>query len=235
VRWIVWNAARTSCASKRKSAFTADFFGLITTSTGAVNKDKLRRAASRTRRRIRLRSTAPPKARLKVKPSRGPPVAAACERFRKNAVILLEKCRLPLRYTRSNSACLSNLELLLNFAGWLSEWLPTATPRAGYSRNPGFTETRLRPLARRRANTARPPWVFIRVRKPCVFERRRRFGWNVRFGMKSRAPDQKISRRVNEKYIKALNSATHTCTTDVQLERESSRHSRFTRCTNIRH
>jgi hypothetical protein len=26
--------------------------------------------------------------------------------------------------------------------------------------------------------------VFIRVRNPCVFERRRRLGWNVRFGMK---------------------------------------------------
>lgn len=54
-----------------------------------------------------------------------------------------------------------------------------------YSRNPGFTETRLRPFALRREMTARPPWVFIRVRKPCTFERRRRLGWNVRFGMKS--------------------------------------------------
>jgi len=53
-----------------------------------------------------------------------------------------------------------------------------------YSRNPGFTETRLRPLARRREMTARPLLVFIRVRNPCVLERRRRFGWNVRLGMK---------------------------------------------------
>ena len=56
-----------------------------------------------------------------------------------------------------------------------------------YSLNPGFTETLLRPLARRREMTARPLLVFIRVRKPCVFERWRRFGWNVRFGMKSPA------------------------------------------------
>jgi hypothetical protein len=35
--------------------------------------------------------------------------------------------------------------------------------------------------------------VFIRVRNPCVFERRRRLGWNVRFGMKDQAPDQIIS------------------------------------------
>jgi hypothetical protein len=53
-----------------------------------------------------------------------------------------------------------------------------------YSRNPGFTETRLRPLARRRESTACPLLVFIRLRNPCVFERRRRLGWNVRFGMK---------------------------------------------------
>jgi hypothetical protein len=56
-----------------------------------------------------------------------------------------------------------------------------------YSRNPGFTETRLRPFALRREMTFRPPWVFIRVRKPCTFERLRRFGWNVRFGMKNLA------------------------------------------------
>ena len=54
-----------------------------------------------------------------------------------------------------------------------------------YSRKPGFTETRLRPLARRRDSTFCPPWVFMRVRKPCFFDRLRRLGWNVRLGMKS--------------------------------------------------
>jgi len=43
--------------------------------------------------------------------------------------------------------------------------------QAGYSRKPGFTETRLRPLARRLDSTACPLFVFIRVRKPCVLER----------------------------------------------------------------
>ena len=57
-----------------------------------------------------------------------------------------------------------------------------------YSRWPAFTETRLRPLARRRDSTARPLLVFIRDRKPCVFERRRRLGWNVRFGIENGAP-----------------------------------------------
>ena len=53
-----------------------------------------------------------------------------------------------------------------------------------YSRKPGFTETRFRPLARRREMTFLPPWVFMRVRKPCFLLRLRRLGWNVRLGMK---------------------------------------------------
>jgi hypothetical protein len=57
--------------------------------------------------------------------------------------------------------------------------------RGNYSRKPGFTETRLRPLARRRDSTACPLLVFIRERKPCFFTRLRRLGWNVRFGMET--------------------------------------------------
>ena len=53
----------------------------------------------------------------------------------------------------------------------------------GYSRKPGFTETRLRPLARRRERTFWPPWVFMRERNPCFFDRLRRLGWNVRLGI----------------------------------------------------
>jgi len=54
-----------------------------------------------------------------------------------------------------------------------------------YSRNPGFTDTRFRPLARRRDITFLPPWVFMRVRNPCFLLRLRRLGWNVRLGMKN--------------------------------------------------
>jgi hypothetical protein len=67
----------------------------------------------------------------------------------------------------------------------LSDFSKGLKPKAqywGYSRNPGLTETLLRPLARRREITARPCFVFIRTRKPWVFERRRRLGWNVRLG-----------------------------------------------------
>ena len=61
--------------------------------------------------------------------------------------------------------------------------IPVCPEKGSYSRKPGFTDTRLRPFARRREITARPCLVFMRVRKPWVLERRRRFGWNVRLGM----------------------------------------------------
>lgn len=38
------------------------------------------------------------------------------------------------------------------------------------------TESRWRPLRRRRASTARPAFERMRIRNPCVFLRRRRFG-----------------------------------------------------------
>jgi hypothetical protein len=42
-------------------------------------------------------------------------------------------------------------------------------------------ESLWRPLARRDFKMARPARVFIRWRKPCFLERRRLFGWKVRF------------------------------------------------------
>jgi len=69
-----------------------------------------------------------------------------------------------------------------------------------YSLKPGFTETRLRPLARRRDRTFWPPWVFMRVRKPCFFDRLRRLGWNVRLGMKSSCSYEIDGLRTNNKY-----------------------------------
>ena len=63
-----------------------------------------------------------------------------------------------------------------------------AQTASDYSLKPGLTETRLRPLARRRESTACPLLVFMRLRKPCFLERRRRLGWNVRFGMERPTP-----------------------------------------------
>lgn len=49
-------------------------------------------------------------------------------------------------------------------------------------------DRRWRPLARRDFRTARPALVDIRARNPCFLDRRRLFGWNVRFtGPSSRA------------------------------------------------
>ncbi len=45
------------------------------------------------------------------------------------------------------------------------------------------TDSRLRPLARRRLSTSRPFLVAIRTRNPWARARRRRFGWYVRFMM----------------------------------------------------
>src|SRR5207253_5178186 len=72
--------------------------------------------------------------------------------------------------------------------------------RNGYSRKPGFTDTRLRPLPRRREITARPLLVFIRVRNPCVLERCRRLGWNVRLGMKRNCSWPINELKANRKY-----------------------------------
>ena len=46
---------------------------------------------------------------------------------------------------------------------------------------PAYADRRLRPLARRRASTFRPPLVAMRARKPWRFLRTSREGWKVRF------------------------------------------------------
>ncbi len=63
---------------------------------------------------------------------------------------------------------------------------PPAGPREGLERRtvadaPDQAERRFRPRARRARNTARPPLVRMRRRKPWVLERLRVFGWYVRF------------------------------------------------------
>ena len=63
---------------------------------------------------------------------------------------------------------------------------PPAGPREGLERRtvadaPDQAESRFRPRARRARSTARPPFVRIRMRKPCVLARLRLLGWYVRF------------------------------------------------------
>lgn len=56
--------------------------------------------------------------------------------------------------------------------------LPLTASASGEMQNPlNYTARRLRPFARRAANTARPPRVFERTRKPWVRLRRVTDGW----------------------------------------------------------
>src|SRR5450759_913178 len=111
-----------------------------------------------------------------------------------------EKCRHPCLYTRSKSECFSSRAARGKPAPAFAAGCSTLRFGASaltssrsctivndndglccpsgenYSRKPGFTETRLRPLARRRDSTLAPLLVFMRVRNPCFFERLRRLG-----------------------------------------------------------
>jgi hypothetical protein len=69
---ITSKARRTSFCKFANSVVRNDFFGLITTSTETFGTDSCSRTASRKRRFMRLRSTAPPNARPTVKPMRIP-------------------------------------------------------------------------------------------------------------------------------------------------------------------
>ena len=53
--------------------------------------------------------------------------------------------------------------------------------RGGRDQRSDETVRRLRPCLRRAANTLRPPFVFMRERKPCVLFLWRLLGWYVRF------------------------------------------------------
>ena len=118
---MAWKARATSLPTSEKSAFNTAFFGLKTTSTGAISCPRCNRTASRMRRLMRLRSTEPPRPRPTVKPTLAPRISRAGDRFsprlspgdspnsrrKKNAVNSRPKCRCPCWYTRSKSACLS--------------------------------------------------------------------------------------------------------------------------------
>ena len=180
---IAAKACPISLVNAPKSISAADLRGLKTTSTGCRSFANCLRTAARIRRRMRLRITAPPSARPTVSPMRGPAsFACSCVSIlrKKNTLILEEKCRWPARYTRSKSACFSRRALLGNDSEETFTAGDVAAGASGssgvYSRNPGFTETRFRLLARRRESTARPPCVRMRTRNPCVLERRRRLG-----------------------------------------------------------
>jgi len=151
----------TSSGNGRRAALGR---ATTTSSTSATIKLRTWRYASRTRRRARFRFAAPRSCRLTAKPAR----RVSARRHR--ATKLGRSSRLPCWKTFWNSADRRR-----------------RSPRGSVSTAgdvgtaSGYTVSRLRPFARRRLSTFRPPCVFIRERNPCVFFRRRTFGWNVLF------------------------------------------------------
>src|SRR6202050_3695426 len=69
---ITANARVTSLRTAAKSVVSNDFFGLMTTSAAIAVSGSVMRTASRKRRFMRLRWTAPPRARPTVNPTRRP-------------------------------------------------------------------------------------------------------------------------------------------------------------------
>ena len=69
---ITVKALLTSFSTTEKSVVNNDFFGLITTSAATPASGRDLRTASRKRRFMRLRCTAPPRARPTVNPTRRP-------------------------------------------------------------------------------------------------------------------------------------------------------------------
>jgi hypothetical protein len=189
--------ARASDSASRRMSSTSSGNGrraalgrATTTSwTSATINVRTWRYASRSRRRARFRFAAPRICRLTAKPARR--VSAR----RQSAMKLGRSSRLPCWKTAWNSADRRRRS-------------PRGSVRTAgdVGTASGYTVSRLRPFARRRLSTFRPPCVFIRERNPCVFFRRRTFGWNVLFmdklscGWKNQrslrsAPDQVKARK----------------------------------------
>ena len=102
------NSCVSSALSAANGTSATPLFGCMTTShPGAISR-QCSRTISRTRRRIRLRTTAPPKAFLMLKPKR---LSGRSFAFRKTVKWELAR-RFPARYTASNSAFRTSLPVL---------------------------------------------------------------------------------------------------------------------------
>jgi hypothetical protein len=135
---------------------------------------RCRRKYSRIERLIRFRVTAFPTLPLTVIPKR-----FSCCRFAHTTTTKFADCSLtPRRERFANSARFRTRAVFGNRCDALSD--PTRTyVRARFGGT--VTVNRLRPLARRRLMTLRPPGVSMRARKPCVRFLLILLGWYVRF------------------------------------------------------
>lgn len=143
------------------SSVAAPWRAITTTSRAGLRSSCLRRNHSRIPRLTRFLATAPPTRLLTVTPNRGFGVERPGSRARstmKWSVVM----RCPTREARWNSRERRRREVLGN----RSRGLPIAYFEAI------VTTSRLRPLARRRLSTSRPPFVRMRARNPCTRFRR---------------------------------------------------------------
>ncbi len=151
-------SARSIAESASRAAGRA-----VNTISQPPSEFRVKRNESRICRLMRLRATALGAAFLEMaRPSR-----ACCSPLLATVAISSRPCsRRPFSKTARNKPGFSSRAVRGNRCKF-SSWLQSAR--------------RLRPFARRRAITLRPPTVAIRARKPWVRFRRRLCGWYVRF------------------------------------------------------
>lgn len=135
---------------------------------------RCRRKYSRIERLMRFRVTALPTLPLTVIPKRLP-----CCPFAQTTTTKFADCSLtPRRERLTNSARFRRRAVFGNRCEVVSDSTRTYV-RARFGGT--VTVNRLRPLARRRLRTLRPPGVSMRARKPCVRFLLMLLGWYVRF------------------------------------------------------
>ena len=102
--YAFFSSSSNSALNSANRAFAAALFGCMTMSHPAGNSCRWQRTISRSRRRIRLRTTAPPSVFFMLNPKR----LCGCSLARKNTVKWRLERRLPARYTASNSPRLNS-------------------------------------------------------------------------------------------------------------------------------
>ncbi len=182
---------RKVASSSANSASAAPCRATTTTSSPRHLPSEFSRLAdSRSRRRILLRLTAPPSRELTEYPNRQGSSAADSPLSRTRSASDPLEDLTPSRKTASKSD--------LRRKRWSADIVKHrstahsarigARSQAGRQSGMAVAQTtvnRRRPRARRRLSTTRPPRLDMRLRNPCFRLRGIRFGWYVRFGIRS--------------------------------------------------
>jgi hypothetical protein len=131
--YTFFSSRNKSAVSAENGALATELFGCMTMSHPAGISSRWQRTISRRRRRIRLRTTAPPSVFLMLKPKR----LCGSSLARKNTVKWELERRLPARYTASNSPRRTSLPAAAGRAS-RGNVLPSAPEPAGVNGLPGL-------------------------------------------------------------------------------------------------